>query len=176
MTHQELIDLNQKRTIWQVCVVTRDIDAAMRNWVDCLGIGPWRVIEFSDKTLSDYRMDGKPVTEPFKFILAFANVGGLEFELAQPVYGPNIYQRFLEEHGEGLHHFKEKISDGDMEKVLAHYRQQGIEVTQSGRFLASTHYYLNTEPRLDFIVELGNCPAQRVPPELVRIYPPPTGG
>jgi len=119
-------------------------------------------------------MDGKPVTEPFKFILAFATVGTLEFELAQPVYGPNIYQRFLEEHGEGLHHFKEKISDDDMATVLANYRKKGIEVTQSGRFLASTHYYLNTEPCLDFIVELGNLPRQKVPPEIVRIYPPPT--
>ena len=171
MTNQELREFNKKRTIRQIGIVTRDIDKAMKHWVEYLGIGPWRVISFTDKTITDFVVAGKPVTEPFKFILAFADVGDIEFELIQPVYGPNIYSKFLEEKGEGLHHIKEKISDDNMEKVLADFRKKGIEVTQTGLFKASRHYYLNTAPFVDFICELGNCPVQSVPPEWVRLYP-----
>jgi methylmalonyl-CoA/ethylmalonyl-CoA epimerase len=171
VTNQELREFNKKRTIRQICVVTKDIDQAMKHWVEYLGIGPWRVIAFTEKTITGFEVAGKPVTEPFKFILAFADVGGIEFELVQPVYGPNIYRKFLEERGEGLHHIKEKISDENMEKVVADFRKKGIEVTQTGLFQASRHYYLNTEPFVDIIYELGNCPVQTVPPEIVRVYP-----
>lgn len=171
MTNRELRDLNRKRRIHQICIVTKDLEKTMKKWVECLGIGPWKVIEFTEKTVKNFKVGGKPVTEPFKFRLAFTQVGDIEFELAQPVYGPNIYSRFLEKKGEGLHHIKEKISTDDMKKALANYKKKGIEVMQSGQFIASTHYYLNSEPILDFIYELGNCPVQNVPPELVRIYP-----
>ncbi len=164
-------DINKKRKIYQICVVTRDLENTMKKWVEYLGIGPWKIVEFTEKTVKNFQVGGQTVTEPFKFVLAFAQVGDIEFEIAQPVYGPSIYEEFLKTHGEGLHHFKEKISDGDMENMLASYKKKGIGVMQSGRFIASTHYYLKTEPVLDIIVELGNCPVQNVPPELVRIYP-----
>jgi methylmalonyl-CoA/ethylmalonyl-CoA epimerase len=45
-------------------------------------------------------------------------------------------------------------------------------VTQTGQFVADYHFYLNTEPKLDFVYELGNCPYQDLPPGLVSIYPP----
>lgn len=171
MTNQELRDRNEKRKIFQVCVITRDLEKTMQKWVDYLGIGPWTVVVFTEETIKNFIVHGEPVTEPFKFLLAFARVGDIEFELAQPVYGPSIYGKFLDEKGEGLHHIKEKIRDEDMEKVLADYKKKGIEVTQTGQFGASSHYYLNTEPFLNFIYELGNCPAGNVPPELAVIYP-----
>ena len=49
---------------------------------------------------------------------------------------------------------------------------RGIEVTQTGQFVADFHFYLNTEPKLDFVYELGNCPYQDLPPDMVSIYPP----
>ena len=171
MTNQELIELNGKRKIRQICMITRDLEKTMKNWVAYLGIGPWKVITFTEKSVKNFVVYGKPVTEPFKILLAFANVGDIEFELIQPVYGENIYNKFLEEKGEGLHHIKEKISDEDMGGVLENYRKKGIGVTQTGLFGASVHYYLNTEPFLDFIYELGNCPAGNIPPEMITMYP-----
>jgi methylmalonyl-CoA/ethylmalonyl-CoA epimerase len=171
MTNQQLSELNRKRKIRQICMVTRDLEKTMKNWVEYLGIGPWKVIAFTEKSVRNFSVHGKPVTEPFKILLAFSEVGDIEFELIQPVYGPNIYNKFLEEKGEGLHHIKEKISDANMGEVLADYKRKGIEVTQTGLFGASVHYYLNTEPFLDFIYELGNCPAGNIPPEMITIYP-----
>lgn len=45
-------------------------------------------------------------------------------------------------------------------------------MTQTGQFVADFHFYLDTEPKLNFVYELGNCPYQDLPPDLVSIYPP----
>lgn len=172
MTNKELAEFNKKRKLKQVCILTRDIDKTMKNWVKYLGIGPWKVLTFTEETVKNLKVYGKPVKEPFKFIIALSNMGGdFEFELIQPVYGPMIYDKFLNEKGEGLHHIKEEISDADINRVLEEYKAKGIEVTQTGQFDTDVHYYLDTEPYLDFIYELGNCPYIDVPPEMYRIYP-----
>jgi methylmalonyl-CoA/ethylmalonyl-CoA epimerase len=36
-------------------------------------------------------------------------------------------------------------------------------VLQTGQFDVGVHYYLNTEPKLDFIHELRNCPKLDLP-------------
>jgi methylmalonyl-CoA/ethylmalonyl-CoA epimerase len=79
-------------------------------------------------------IDGKRVTEPFKFLIGISWIGEIQVELIQPVYGPMIYEAFIQKHGEGLHHFKERISEDDIDEVLQEYRAKGIEVTQTGQF------------------------------------------
>jgi methylmalonyl-CoA/ethylmalonyl-CoA epimerase len=87
------------------------------------------------------------------------------------VYGPTIYQAFIDKHGEGLHHIKEQIADGDIENVVREYRDKGIGITQTGQFETDFHYYLDTEPKLDFIYELGNCPKLDLTPDKYWTYP-----
>jgi methylmalonyl-CoA/ethylmalonyl-CoA epimerase len=48
-------------------------------------------------------------------------------------------------------------------------------VTQTGQFKEDFHYYLNTEPKLDFVLELGNCPLLNLPKDEFPIYPPDFG-
>jgi len=76
------------------------------------------------------------------------------------------------EDSEGLHHFKERISQDDIDEVLKEYKEKGIQVTQTGQFKEDFHYYLNTEPKLDFVLELGNCPLLNLPKDEFPIYPP----
>jgi methylmalonyl-CoA/ethylmalonyl-CoA epimerase len=172
MTNEELRKHNEKRRIHQICVVTNDVHKVMKNWVENMNVGPWRLTEFSDETVKGLRVNGELVTEPFKFLIAISYIGDLEIEIIQPVYGPMIYQKFLDEKGEGLHHIKEKVADEDLQQVLAEYKSHGIEVTQTGQFQTDFHYYLNTDLKLDVILELGNCPAIELPPERYTIYPP----
>ena len=96
----------------------------------------------------------------------------MEIELIQPVRGPMIYQEYIDRRGEGLHHIKEKLPENTMNSVVADYEKRGVSVTQTGQFVADFHFYLDTEPSLDFIFELGNCPYQDLPPDMVSIYPP----
>ena len=88
----------------------------------------------------------------------------MEIELIEPVHRPMIYQEYIDRRGEGLHHIKEKLPEDKLPTAVADYEKRGIVVTQTGQFVADFHFYLDTEPRLDFIYELGNCPYQDLPP------------
>ncbi len=172
MTNDELRALNKTRRIQQIAWLTRDLEKSMQAWIDVLRIGPWRVFRFTDKTVKNLKVDGKPVEGPFEFRIGITHVGDMEIELIQPVHGPMIYEDYLQRRGEGLHHIKEKIPDDRIATVVEEYEGRGIEVTQTGQFVADFHFYLNTEPKLDFVYELGNCPFQDLPPDMVSIYPP----
>jgi Glyoxalase/Bleomycin resistance protein/Dioxygenase superfamily len=172
MTNNQLRELNKKRRIHQIAWVTRDLEKSMKVWVDNLKVGPWTVLTFTEKTLKYLEVDGKRVTEPFKFLIGISWIGNIQVELIQPVYGPMIYEAFIQKHGEGLHHFKEFVSQDDIDRVLKEYREKGIEVTQTGQFKEDSHYYLNTEPKLDFVLELGNCPLLNLPEDECPTYPP----
>jgi len=171
MTNAELRELNKNRKIHQIAWVTRDLEKSMKAWVDNLKVGPWTVLTFTEKTLKYLDVDGKRVTEPYKFLIGISWIGDIQVELIQPVYGPMIYEAFLQKHGEGLHHFKERISQDDIDAVLKEYKDKGIEVTQTGQFKEDFHYYLNTEPKLDFVLELGNCPLLELSKEEYPEYP-----
>jgi methylmalonyl-CoA/ethylmalonyl-CoA epimerase len=171
MTIDELRERNAQRKIFQIALVTRDLEHSMKAWVEELGIGPWTVLTFTNETVRDLKVAGKPVTEPFKFLIAIATVGDIDFELIQPVYGPTIYEEFLQRRGEGLHHIKEKIAEGKVDSVVSDYADKGIGVMQTGWFDVDVHYYMDTESKLDFIFELGNCPRLELAEGSYSMYP-----
>jgi hypothetical protein len=171
MNNDELRALNQKRKIYQIAWVTRDLEKSMKAWVENLKIGPWTVLTFTNQSLKYLKVDDKTVTEPFKFLIGISWIGDMQLELIEPVYGPTIYEAFIQKHGEGLHHIKERIADDAIEGVVQEYRNKGIGVTQTGQFETDFHYYLDTEPKLDFIYELGNCPKLELTPDKFCTYP-----
>ncbi|MBE0479329.1 VOC family protein [Candidatus Aerophobetes bacterium] len=161
--------MNNKRKIVQICVVVRDIQKSMEKYWKILGIGPWDVHTFSPETVREFTLHGQPMTKPFKFMLAVAMLGDMQFELIQPVEGLSLYENFLKEKGEGFHHIKEKVDDNDIEETLEKFKQRGVDVIVSGKFGEDVFYYLNTEPTLGIIYEIGNCGKTRAPE---RRYPP----
>ena len=170
-TIEELRARNADRKIFQIALVTRDLERSMKSWVDTLGIGPWTVLTFTEETVRNLKVADEPVTVPFKFLIAIATVGDIDFELIQPVYGPTIYEEFLARRGEGLHHIKEKIAEDRLDDVIADLAGKGIGVMQTGLFDVDVHYYMDTEPTLDFIFELGNCPRLQLPDDAFTLYP-----
>ena len=74
MTNDELRELNRKRKIHQIAWVTRDLEKSMKAWVENLKVGPWTVLTFTEKTLNYLDVDGKRVTEPFKFLIGIISV------------------------------------------------------------------------------------------------------
>ena len=59
--------------------VVRDIQTAMRHWIEVLGIGPWFYIEHLPVT--DFQYKGQP--SPVDVSIALANSGPLQAELIQ---------------------------------------------------------------------------------------------
>ena len=156
-----------KREIVQICIVVRDIDRSMEKYWNTLGIGPWDVYTFSPETVKEFTLHGNLVKD-FEYRLALAMLGDMQWELIQPVKNVPIYEDFLREKGEGIHHIKEKVNDDDLEEILDKFKQKGIGVTVSGKFDEDVFIYLDTEPTLGMIYEIGNCGKIRTPE---RRYP-----
>ena len=72
--------------------VVRDIETAMRHWIDILGVGPWFYIE--QLPVPDFQYKGQP--SPVDVSLALANSGTLQIELIQQRNdAPSMYRDFL---------------------------------------------------------------------------------
>ena len=86
----------------QVALVVRDLDASMKTYVERYGIGPWEIYEFNPDTVENMKAHGEPVASSWR--LALARVGGVMWELIEPLDDRSTYAEFLAEHGEGVHH------------------------------------------------------------------------
>lgn len=88
-----------KGEIKQICILVKDVYETMRNFWEILEIGPWEVRHFNPRNCSYFEVDGKELTEGFDFIAAVAWAGEIEFELVQPIEGPNVYWDVLDKKG-----------------------------------------------------------------------------
>jgi methylmalonyl-CoA/ethylmalonyl-CoA epimerase len=156
------------RNYRQIALVVSDLEKTMGHWWNVLGIGPWDVRHFTADRVRDFQVDGRPVDEAFDFICAVCWVGDLEFELIQPIKGPNIYWRHLETKGEGLHHIKDVMPNEEIPAALAALKAKGYAVIQTGWIDDDVHYYLDTQDHLGLVYEIGNG-GKISPPE--RRYP-----
>ena len=77
--------------------------------------------------------------------IAITRVGEVELELCQPIDGNSIYQDFLMEHGEGLHHLNFLVDNVDeTTEILA---KEGFPSIQSGCFGDTGAYeYIEIKP------------------------------
>lgn len=157
----------------QVAVVVRDIDAAMRHYVEDLGIGPWNVYTYGPERLHTMTFRGEDTS--YVMILALAFVGDTMYELIEQVEGPTTYQEFQDAHGEGLHHLGYYVPDIDAE--IERMANLGYPLLQSGRGFGvdgdGAFAYFETEPGFGCIIEAIELP--RTMPEPERVYPEPVG-
>lgn len=156
-------------SIDQVAVVVRDLDASMERYVNQFGIGPWSVYTFSPDWVQQMTFRGQE--QGYVMKLALAQVGDMMYDLIEPVQGPNTYEEFLNERGEGLHHLGYFVDDIDV--AIEQMERAGYKVLQSGRSMGTNndggYAYFETENALGHIVEAIELPAELPPPE--RTYP-----
>jgi methylmalonyl-CoA/ethylmalonyl-CoA epimerase len=154
-------------TISQICVVVRDIEAALETYTSTCGWGPWNVYEYKPPLLHGTMLRGEAVE--FQMIGAETTVNGLGFELIQPVSGRSIYQEHLVTKGEGVQHIAcMQHSWEDSAKLKEHWASNGADVLMYGRIGASIEfYYLDTEPLLKFVMESGSGHAIELQPTYV---------
>lgn len=88
-------------TIRQLGYVVRDLDAAIKYWIEVMNAGPFFLIE--DMPLSDQVYRGAP-TEA-EATIAIGNSGALQIELIyQKNDAPSLYKEWLDAGREGIHH------------------------------------------------------------------------
>ncbi len=136
-------------SVRQIGHVVRDLDAALRHWVEVLGVGPWITLGSVTLDPSEYR--GRPVATPVR--IALANSGDLQLELIQPLDdSPSCYREFLDAGREGAHHLAWWTDDFDgvMDAVAA----AGRPVVQSGASMGTRFCYLDSESHPGTIAEV----------------------
>ncbi len=139
----------------QICIVVRDLKQTAAYYEAVLGIGPFVFphIEYEEVTYH-----GAPSTGYWE--MAFARLGSFELELSAPVRSPSIYEDFLREHGEGLHHIGFDVKD--MAGVLAKAQREGIAVLMTGRTKTGGFAHLDTRRFGGTIFEIIQRPSRRV--------------
>ena len=153
----------------QVAMVVRDLDATVRDYWERLKIGPWAIMTFEPPDVRDMTYRGK--RQDYRMRIAFAMCGDLQLELIQSLEGPNIYEDFMAEHGEGMHHVG--IWVDDLDAAVKELESRGYAMIQSGRTGISGDggfAYFETAGPLATTIELIKLPSQRKPPE--ALFPP----
>jgi len=151
--------------IGQVALVVKDAQMVAENYWNILGIGPWNIISWEPPIIHDRRYQGRPAWARER--LAVTTVGGMSFELCQLVDGESIYQDFLAEHGEGLHHVNFRVDDQD--ETVEILDKQGFTSIRSGRLGLDgrTGNYVDIKP-LHAIWEIVQIRRGPLPEGLIR--------
>lgn len=172
-TANELRELNKKRVLDQVCYVTDDYKRTIAYFTEMLNMGPWTIIENSNDTAFHVKKDGEKVTEPWKFYIAFTQVGDMHVEVIQPEYGPDPYSDYLKERGPGIHHIKESIYSGDedLREFIKELESKGHKLNYEGCYMEDIYYYVDTFKELGAYYEVGNSAAVSGHPRLIGYYP-----
>ncbi len=89
--------------------------------------------------------------------------GETQLELVQSVAGPNLYEEFLAQCGEGVQHLGVHVAD--MDSATRQMRALGYELIQSGRGYGvrgdGAFAYFATADRLSTLIELIQLPQER---------------
>ena len=100
--------------------MVRDLEATTRRYVDDYGIGPWDIHEFNAGNEEDLHEHGQPVERSWR--LAITMVGGVQWELIEPLDDESDYARFLAAKGEGVHHVA--VAPTNFDRSLADMAKQ----------------------------------------------------
>jgi len=159
--------------VLQVAVVVEDVDRAVQDWWQHLGIGPWRIFTYGPAQLTDQTYRGEPATWTVRAALAMS--GDVMMELVESVEGPDIWQEQLAERGSSLHHFAFYVTDMDV--AVAEMLSRGWTIVQSARAYGRSRdghlAYFEHATISGIFVEVVQPPTERSDPDFV--YPAPRG-
>ena len=92
----------------------------------------------------------------FEMYLGWDRNGDLPFEWVQSLVGPNVYEEYRKDHGEGFHHLGFAVTD--MDAAIAKFKAKGLSVSESGGWDSNGHKgrfaYLDTDPHGGVTIEL----------------------
>ena len=137
-------------TILQNGFVVRDIEAAMRHWIEVLEVGPWCLLRAHPVhrfSLQRRTVAGRRVARP-------RQLGDFQVELIQQRNdAPSLYRDFIAAGHEGLQHVGYGTHQFDAD--VARYVEAGYEIGHSGSVGGRGAFvYLLTESHPGTLVEL----------------------
>jgi methylmalonyl-CoA/ethylmalonyl-CoA epimerase len=140
------------KTVVQVAIVCKDIEATTRRWAELLGVEPpaIRMTRPGREVKLIYR--GRPSDGRVK--LAFIRLGQVSLEFLEPVGGETSWAEFLEKYGEGVQHLGFQVKD--LDRSLDALKRLGFAELHRGRYDSDngTYVYMDTKDALGVTIEL----------------------
>jgi hypothetical protein len=136
----------------QIGIVIRDIEAAMRHWVEVCGVGPWYYID--ELPVSAFRYHDRNF-DGIHLSVALANSGEMQLELIQQRCDtPSMYRDFLGAGHEGMQHWSSWPVDYDdrLERALLN----GYSIGQAGDTPRGRFVYLRQEGHPGTVIEMAH--------------------
>lgn len=154
------------RGVGQVGIVVRDLDSALERYTRLWGVGRWSLYTYGTHVLTRATFRGR--TDPYAMRLAL-NSESPQVELIESTQGPNLYEEWLEAHGEGVHHLGYYVES--IAGVIREMEGAGYEAVQTGIGTGldgdGGYAYFDLRPELGVYVEAIERPSRRRTPERV---------
>ena len=142
----------------QVGIVVRDIDKAMRHWVEVCGVGPWFYAE--KLPMTGYRYKGRSYDIPHLSI-ALANSGDVQLELIQQrCDSPSLYRDFLGAGHEGMQHWSSWPVN--YHEIRERALRTGWQIGQEGDTPRGPFIYFLNEGHPGTVVEMAEATPTRM--------------
>jgi methylmalonyl-CoA/ethylmalonyl-CoA epimerase len=143
--------------ITQISLAVRDLDKTMGLYHRAFGWAPWQVFDHVPPVHHNTEFRGANVAYTLRGAEVY--VGSVNFELLQPLEGPNVWSDFIDHRGEGVASiatmFHER-ADGDAVKV-AFKERFGIDVIMKADIGEHIEYfYLDTQDQFGCLIESGS--------------------
>jgi hypothetical protein len=148
MSNNKTLDLKNLK-IYQLGYVYKDIEKQAKIMKKMFGVSKFTIFD-----PVDVKVNYRGVNKTIKMKAGFGTLyDDTQIELLQPVEGESIYNEFLNQGREGFHHILYIVED--LQAVIDKYREEGIEVIQSGKVMTSSYAYMGTEELLGIIIEFA---------------------
>jgi hypothetical protein len=155
---QPVADVRGK-PITQIGFVVRDAVKMVKRYSEILGVGPWNFVE---GRVRDCILHGETLrNSDCGLRIALANLGKLQLELIQPLYGPSTHMSFLQDQGEGIHHVSFGVIENH-DQIVSGLTAKGIGIEMQGLVGdVPTFTYMATQNTLGTIFEFVNPATSR---------------
>jgi hypothetical protein len=137
-------------TIMQICLVVKDAEATMRNFMDLFGIekGILKQIPPAEKSKTYYHE--KEISTSTKYYVF--RMGDIVFELTEPDDSPSAWKEVLDKNGPGLCYLGVMVEDS--EKVVDFLAQKGNPRIHHGGTPESNYSIVDTRESLGFLMNV----------------------
>jgi methylmalonyl-CoA/ethylmalonyl-CoA epimerase len=159
-----------------ICIVTADVDGAVRRWWDRYGIGPWRVFSYDHSNMRA-KVDGEAVE--FKMRAALAQLGPtFRIEIIQPLDEQSPYADSLKRTGGADHVHHVRLDVGDFAGARNELLELGLPVSLDAEFKGGSAdgvrvrgMYFDARDDLGFLLEIAEVPPGFSMPAPDYVYP-----
>ena len=137
-------------TVMQICLVVKDAEAAMRNFMDLFGVEKGILKQIPAPEVSRTFYHGREITTKTKYYVF--KMGNIVFELTEPDDTPSVWKEVLDANGPGLCYLGVMVEDSAA--TVKFLEQKGNPRIHHGGTPQSNYSIVDTRDSLGFLLNV----------------------